>query len=142
MGASFVHANGRVDFRSAPARPERSLAVIQPERKTAGEYRYGYAHTIVDDKLPITLRMSAAELAQFETFFYNTVRGMSELFFYTAGDGSSYAVRFAQSRLNGLREVAADMFHLPVQLLVFPSSWQWADGSTMQFDNGQEIAYG
>ena len=49
--ATFAHTNGSITFTRAPQRPDKSLAVIQPQRKSAGGNRFGYAHTIINNAL-------------------------------------------------------------------------------------------
>lgn len=104
--ASFVHANGRVDFSRAPLRPDNSLAPRQPQRKTAGGVRKSYTALIEDDLMTIVLRMTDGERDQFISFWNAVVNGMVEPFTYNPVVGSPVTVCFNTPELPDLSDKA------------------------------------
>lgn len=139
MPATFNHTAGSVSFRSGPHRPDNSLAVVQPQRKSAGAVRFGYAHTIVNDIKQLTIRATTAEKDQFITFFNTVARGMAELFTYTTPTGQTIAARFARPDF-GLTEKAYDSWEINADLRVAGAAWGWSPATGLLWADGQGVA--
>jgi hypothetical protein len=138
-GAIFSHTNGSVTLSRAPHRPDNSLAVIQPRRDT-GVVRFGFAHTITEKTMRMKIRATSDEKEHFLTFFNTIVNGMAELFVYTDPLGATGNFRFATPSLD-ISERAYNSWEIGCTLRAFGGTWMFADGSTMLFDDNQEIIY-
>ena len=67
MPAAFYHSStGYITVRSA-RRPQQTLNIVQPKRTTKGGHSYGYAHTVIDDNMPVQLEMNTAQKTVLET---------------------------------------------------------------------------
>lgn len=142
MPASFTHPNGSVTFSRGPHRPDNSLAVVQPQRQSAANVRFGYAHTIAHETMSLRLRMTTAEKDQFLTFFNTTVNGMAEQFGYLDPQNTALLVMFNTPRLSDLTEKAYDAWEATVGIRIVGGSLAWSDGQVLAFDNGSAILGG
>lgn len=138
MPASFIHPNGSVTFSRGPYRPDNSLAVVQPQRRSAASIRFGYAHTIVNDLKQLRIRATTTEKDQFTTFFNTIAQGMSELIEYTDPTGASITARFDRPTFSVI-EIAYNAWEITVGLRIFAGGWTWPSGSSMLWPSGNTM---
>jgi hypothetical protein len=138
MPITFSHIDGSITLTRAPRRPDKSLAVIQPQRKSAGGTRFGYAHTIINDTLRLQIRATTAEKDQLLTFFNTIARGMAELIGYTDPLGATISCRFAQATLD-IIEKAYNAWEITCSLRIFDSAWLFSDGTPVLYSDGTEV---
>lgn len=104
--ASFVHSAGSVTFSRGPLRPDLSLGLQQPQRQTAGGIRFGYAYTVADNIIKLSLRLTDTEQTTLLAFFNTIVNGMAEPFTYNDTTGVATNVRFNTPLIDGLTDNA------------------------------------
>lgn len=136
--ATFSHTNGTITFTRTPSRPDHTVEINQPARRTSGGTRFGFAQILTKKVIRVNLRMTTIERANLVNFFYSIAQGMAEKFTYTDALGTARAVRFDKPTLD-IQEKAFDTHIATLDLRVFSFPWAWADGQALQWDNGQTM---
>ena len=141
MSATFYHPSGSVTFSRNPQRPDQSLDIIQPQRKSAGGTRFGFAHTIVKRIIKVNFRLTDTEKAALINFFHNVVKGKSGLFVYSDPAGIGYQVRFESDTL-AITEKAYSAHSAAIELRISGGVIDWPSGFTLLWASGDSVIGG
>lgn len=135
MGVSFTHPAGSIAFKRGPARPERSMDLMQPRRQSAAGQPYGFAHTVVNDVMKLQLRAATVEKDLFVTWFRTVAKGMAEQVTYIDPFGNSFFGSFDQANYSVL-ERACGVWEISIPFRVFGRGWTWPSGDVMLWPSG------
>jgi hypothetical protein len=118
VSASFSNSGGSVSFRSGPLYPDGDLSTPQALPESAGAERVGCDYYYVDSLIDLPIRMTAAELASFLTFWRSYARGMAVAFTYTDVLGVAISAKFAVPTLPQIIEAGYNLYTTTVSLRV------------------------
>lgn len=109
--------NGALSLSRPPLLPVNdSLSPLNPSTESAGAQIIGQDYVVARDTFDLPVRLTAAEVTQFLTFWRDTVRGMSTPFSYVDARGNVTAVRFAEPTLPQIVERGYDAYAVTAKL--------------------------